>query len=276
MTIKKFLQDTKPNILHLNSTKASLLGAVAAKMSRHKPKVIFTIHGLPQMEDRNWLVKNILRFVTLYTAKLSDKVICVSALDFKEMQRYKFLKNSLTYIPNAIPALDFYSSNTAKNILQTNYNVPIMQNTRIIGSIAELTDNKGIIEFLPKLQQVLNKHPNTIYVHFGDGPLKKEILTKVHQLNLSDKIYFLGFVKDAYKFLKALDIFVLPSKKEGMPFVLLEAGQANSWVWAKPAIATLHMLSQNCKQILGFHACRVKKEFNFDTMISKTAQIYEK
>lgn len=72
---------------------------------------------------------------------------------------------------------------------------------------------------------LVSSHDNVELLIAGDGPLKKELKALTTELNIMDKVKFLGFVKNnemlgAYR---ASTIFVLPSKSEGMPMVVLEA-----------------------------------------------------
>ena len=72
---------------------------------------------------------------------------------------------------------------------------------------------------------LVSSHDNVELLIAGDGPLKKELKALTTELNIMDKVKFLGFIKNnemlgAYR---ASTIFVLPSKSEGMPMVVLEA-----------------------------------------------------
>jgi len=62
----------------------------------------------------------------------------------------------------------------------------------------------------------------------GSGKLEDEVLTKIRELDLEDTISYLGFIKNIQDVFQAIDIFVLPSKNEGLGTVLLEAAYAHS------------------------------------------------
>jgi glycosyltransferase involved in cell wall biosynthesis len=65
--------------------------------------------------------------------------------------------------------------------------------------------------------------PDAVLVICGEGPLKAELLEKVENLGISDKVFFTGFISDVKSALEKMDVFVMPSLTEGMPIVLLEA-----------------------------------------------------
>ena len=68
---------------------------------------------------------------------------------------------------------------------------------------------------------------------FRSGENKEKLKSLIQNYNLRDKVFLIDNLPEATKYLKAFDIFVLPSLKEGLPYVLLEAGLAGL-----PIIAT--------------------------------------
>jgi glycosyltransferase involved in cell wall biosynthesis len=89
----------------------------------------------------------------------------------------------------------------------------------ILGSIAGLTDTKGIDQII----QYLYRNKKSVYFIIGDGDSKSKLVSLAKKLNVSDRCFFLGFRKNAYKYLKYFDIYAMPSRSEGFPIALLEA-----------------------------------------------------
>ena len=77
-----------------------------------------------------------------------------------------------------------------------------------------------------------NKFPEIIFRVIGSGQLESKLNSKIKNLKLKNN-FFIEKKQEAYKYLKAFDMFVLPSVKEGLPYTILEAMQA-----ALPIIAT--------------------------------------
>ncbi|QSH39045.1 glycosyltransferase family 4 protein [Candidatus Kaiserbacteria bacterium] len=211
-----------PDIVHLNSSKIGALGALAARIAGC-PRIIYTTHGLPHMEPRPRWQRITIKFITWFTFLLSHKVIVVSDKELHEVSKWFGVKNKVVRIYNGVDAVEYFSQEEARKIISSRIGIPL-ENTCVIGSIAELTKNKGLIEFLPILSQLKENNPNFIYIHFGDGELKDALEKETRRHNLQDAVYWLGFDENASKYLKALDIFTLPSLKEGLPYTLLEAG----------------------------------------------------
>ena len=81
--------------------------------------------------------------------------------------------------------------------------------------------------------EIAHEHEDAALVIIGEGTLREEIVSLARSLPYGNRIFFTGFVPEARGLLSAADVFVLPSHKEGFPFVLLEAGMAQV-----PVVAT--------------------------------------
>jgi glycosyltransferase involved in cell wall biosynthesis len=101
------------------------------------------------------------------------------------------------------------------------------QESMRIAIIAELTANKGIVFALEAMIDLRTAaSENFICVIMGEGEEINHLQEYVKSHHLEEKVFILGFVQDASSYLLAFDVFLLPSIKEGMPYVLLEAGEA--------------------------------------------------
>ena len=95
-----------------------------------------------------------------------------------------------------------------------------------MGTIAELTPNKNIAFALDVFGTARDTAIGTLYCVIGDGE-QRELLQSVSQARgIEHNVIFAGYQTDAARLLSAFDIFFLPSMKEGLPYVLLEAGLA--------------------------------------------------
>lgn len=92
-----------------------------------------------------------------------------------------------------------------------------------VGIVARLSEEKGHICLIQAMKKVLEKIPGTQLLIVGDGKMKNKLLKLVKSLGLENKILFLSSVADTMQILPVLDIFVLPSSKEGLGLSLMEA-----------------------------------------------------
>lgn len=218
--IWRAVREIRPDIVHLNSSKAAALGALAARLAG-VPKIVFTVHGWPFKEDRSPLWKMFVYKVSWFTAFLSHAVIVVSKSDETRGQRMLFVGKKVHYIPIGIEPPQFLSRDEASSALH------IVATTPRIVTIAELTPNKGIRYAIGAVALLKQRGIDVSYFVISDGEECAALGALANETGVSDRVHFLGFIANAARYLKAFDVFVLPSIKEGMPYVLLEASIAH-------------------------------------------------
>ncbi len=217
--IKKLINELKPDVLHLNSSKAGVIGAIAGKHAKVK-KIIYTVHGFVFNEPMSNLQKNIYTFAEKFSARYKDKLICVSEFDRQAGIKNKIApENKLITINNGIEPIDFLNKVIARQKLD------LPPDKIVIGTIANFYETKGLTYLISAAKEITKQFPDIIFRLIGFGQLEKELKLKIRGLNLQNN-FFLSKVLDAKKYLNAFDIFVLPSIKEGFPYAILEAMRA--------------------------------------------------
>ena len=214
------LRKERPDVVHLNSSKAAAFGALAARLSG-VPRILFTAHGWPFKEHRGFLSSGLIRTISWFTAFLSHSVIVVSKEDEYIGRLMQGISKKIQYIPLGIAIPAFLPREMASLILP-----PLTNAWPRLVTIAELTANKGLSYALEAILLLKEYKTDVSYFIIGEGEERDRLMTQARMLGITDRVYFLGFIPDAARYLKAFDVFVLPSVKEGMPYVLLEAGMA--------------------------------------------------
>ncbi|OGG87179.1 hypothetical protein A3B87_03085 [Candidatus Kuenenbacteria bacterium RIFCSPHIGHO2_02_FULL_39_13] len=236
--IVKLLKQTKPDIVHLNSSKAGSLGALAAKCCKIK-KVIYTVHGLVLNEPLTLPKKIFYWLAEWLSAKFKNNLICVSEYDKKSLLKYKISRpKKIVVIHNGLDLknLRFYSKEDArqrlyKRLYNPNLTMEQWSNGAMIGCIANFYQTKGLIYLIEAAREI--KDNNIKFIIIGDGPERRTLTELIENYKLNDSVYLLGIIDGAAQYLKAFDIFVLPSIKEGLVYTLIEARAAG-----RPIIAT--------------------------------------
>lgn len=233
----KIFNSERPDVIHLNSTKIGGLGAVAARLlsliMRYKSFVIFTAHGWGFNEDRPLALRIIIFLAQWITVLFSNIVICVSKDVFRQGMYFPFSRNKLRMIDLAVAEPSYFTKKAAQSKLQTLLNKTNFVNREfpLIGCIAELTKNKGLTYLIDAVGQLPTSDFQLLIL--GEGEDRKKLQLQISNLRLQDKVFLLGFVPEAARYLKAFDIFVLPSITEAGAYVLHEAACAEL-----PAVAT--------------------------------------
>jgi len=234
------LKKIRPDILHVNSSKAGGTGALAGRICG-VPEIIFTIHGWAFNEDRSWLSKLIIKKIYWIIIFLSHTSIAVSEHTKNQARKIPFsflIKNKIIVIHNGIKNITFLERDYVRNFFQEKFNIG--KEDFIVGTLAELHPIKGL-EFLIKSAKILNEQSKNVdeenknlkVLIFGEGQEKTKLEKDIFDLSLQNKVILGGFLENGSQYLKGFDILILPSLSEALPLCLIEAGQAEI-----PVIAT--------------------------------------
>ncbi len=224
--IHALIKELRPDIVHLNSSKAGGAGAFIARLARVS-KIVYTAHGWPFHERKNIVWKSTVWVLSYITAILSHTIILVSLYDRKNMYM-PFVSKKCTVIKTALPRIDFLSRDASREILFTD-DVSVKHESDFwLATIAELTPNKNIFSAITAVAEYNKKNPSKriFYTIIGDGEQRSEFQEYLMKHGLNEDIHLAGYVPDARTYLQAFDAFLLPSYKEGMPYAILEAGSA--------------------------------------------------
>ncbi len=234
--IRKLIQQTRAETVFLLSSKAGFIGSLASVFpTRLNVKVIYRIGGWAFNDPRPWWQKMLYRSFERISASWKDIIVVNSQKDAKDANIYRIKpKNNVIIIQNG---LDPYRVNQLNKDHAREYILPFNKiDNIVIGTIANMYPTKGLIYLLQAFQNVLLHNPSSLntppagghsplitLVIIGDGSGRKELENYIAKHNLQDNVILIGQLPDAGKYISAFDIFVLPSLKEGFPWVILEA-----------------------------------------------------
>ncbi len=240
----------RPDVVHLNSSKAAGLGALAARMCGIKD-IVFTVHGWPSGERRNVFSKVLIWKLSWLTALLAHRVICVSEYDLTVARHMPLIGKKAVRIYNGIDlGMHFGSGERIRNAFPPG--------ARITGTIGELNRNKNQSALIEEAKE----HPEMSVAIVGEGEERKRLEKKIAFYGLGERVKLFGFMSAA-EVLKGFDTFALPSVKEGLPYVLLEARVAGVPITANRVGGVGEIL--DAKDL---------SEFSLEHMVAKTIVLY--
>ncbi len=219
-SLLSIVEEFRPDVIHGNSSKAGGLAVLAGRL-KHVPRIVFTSHGWAFNEQRPLWQKAVIGTFHYYTVLLSHVTICVSHALVRDAHWMRFVRNRFHVIHNGIAAIEFLPRDEARARLAPAIKAPIW-----IGTIAELHPTKGLSVLIDAFARIAKEDTSSTLVIMGDGEERAHLLDRIEMHGLSERIVLAGFVADAQTYLKALDVFVLPSFSEALGYVLLEAGLA--------------------------------------------------
>ena len=248
--LRRLFRTQKPDIVHLNSSKAAGVGALAARLEG-VPQIIFTAHGWPFWEQRNSISRGLIFLLSWLTALLSHKIIVVSEYDLTVARKMPFVRNKSVRIYNGI---DLHSPLGTADVVRHSF----PNGVHITGTIGELIKNKNQIALIEEAKN----NPNMYVAIVGDGEDRKHLKKKIQEYGLDTRVKLFGFMV-ASSVLRGFDTFALPSIKEGLPYVLLEAKAAGIPIVANRVGGVSEILDS-----------KDLREFSLEQMVEKTAALY--
>jgi glycosyltransferase involved in cell wall biosynthesis len=269
--LKRLFREWQPDILHLNSSKVSILGSLAA---RNMPiKVIYTVHGSVFQPPFSSFLSNLFLRLEKWTAKYKHKIICVSDNDRRLWLKYNVAPTEkLVTIHNGIgPEPLFLPKEEARRkILENNYEK--LKDYKIVGFIGYFYPDKNLTTLIKSANLISNspalKDKKIIFAIIGAGPQEAELKTLVKNLNLDEKVLFLGALPEAQRYLKAFDVFTQPSVKEGLPYTILQSMAAGTPIIASDVGGIPEMITDNFNGFL-------IKPHDAETLAERILQILE-
>ncbi len=224
----KFFKSVKPDILHVHTPIASILGRVAAKFAK-VPIVIYTAHGFYFHDNMSPMKYKLLLNIEKYMAKyFTDFIFTQSEEDRLTAIKHNFLdKRKIVCIGNGVDICGRFSP---QNVDPTEIN-RLFEDLRLTGKdiiitfIGRLVGEKGIVELLEAFSSIDNDNINLLLVGDIDQGCRDQETKNLIISNYKDnrKIIFTGFRGDINNILYITDIFCLPSHREGMPRTIIEA-----------------------------------------------------
>ena len=248
--LARLFRTERPDVVHLNSSKAGLLGSIVARLTG-VPRIIFTAHGWPFAEKRNFLWRAIAWLGSWKTALFSHAVIVITRSELAVGKNLPFCSTKMHLIHNGVELNPVLGSG---EIIRTAF----PPGARITGTVGELTHNKNQISLI---EQARND-PSLYVAIVGDGEERSRLEAKIQEYDLENRVKLFGFMP-ASEALRGFDVFALPSLKEGLPYVLLEAKAAGLPIIANRVGGVGEILD-----------AKDMSQFSLEQMIQKTATLY--
>ncbi|MBU0547519.1 MAG: glycosyltransferase family 4 protein [Candidatus Omnitrophica bacterium] len=228
--IYRFIKNNNIDIVHTHSSKAGIVGRLAAKVSGARI-IIHTVHGWSFHDYQAGIAYYFYLFLEKLCAYFSNALIVVSQWDRKQaLQRAVGRQDKYKLIRYAINYEEFKNKTAASQIRKE---FALSEADLVVGMIACFKPQKSPLDFI-KLASVIKKDlPGVKFILVGDGVLRKKVYALINKLNLKKQIILAGWRNDIGPILSCLDVFVLTSLWEGLPIVVLEA-----MVAGLPVVAT--------------------------------------
>jgi glycosyltransferase involved in cell wall biosynthesis len=218
--LARALRKQKPAILQTFLYHANLVGRFAGRLAG-VPKIV---SGIRVAERRSsWRLR-----LDRWTERLVDRHVCVSPGVAEFSIQAGLSREKIEVIPNGV---DFERFATAEPADLTEFG--IARDAQVVLSVARLDPQKGIDLLIEAFATLASKFPKAELLLVGDGPSRRALVEQVARSGVESRIHFAGYRRDTPGLYRAAQVFVLPSRWEGMPNAVLEAMAAGC-----PVVAT--------------------------------------
>ncbi len=229
--LRKILKKYKFDVVHTHSSKAGIIGRIAATHEK-VPCVVHTVHGQAfhkyEKPWKNFIYKTGERLAAKYCHKIfavAQAMIdqCVEA-KIAPISKYKVVYSGM----------DINLFLNSKENCELRKNLEILPNTPVVGVIARLFPLKGYEDLIPVAAKVAKKIPSVKFLIIGNGILKNKLLLQIKDLGISNNFIFIGLIapEEIHKYTPLMNILLHLSLREGLPRTVVQALASS-----KPAIA---------------------------------------
>ncbi len=211
----------RPEIVHTHSSKAGLLGRLAAWL-KGCPVVIHFPHGHVFYGYFGSLRSSAIILAERLAARITHRIFTLTELGKREHIRFGIAgPDKFVTVPCGIDLAKFSSPRRSPSEVRAEFGFSPAD--AVVGWIGRLVPIKGCKYFLYALELARRRRSDLKGIIIGDGPLRKQLEELAKELGLSESLVFAGVRKDIAEIMHSLDLFVLTSLNEGLGRVLLEA-----------------------------------------------------
>jgi glycosyltransferase involved in cell wall biosynthesis len=229
LKLYRLFKKYKPTIVHAHTPKGGLLGVLAARMAG-VPIIMYTMRGLPFVTQTGWKRK-ILILTEILACRAADKVITVSLATKNKAEAEGLCPDVKIVVlgngsSNGVDAEGHFNPeillSESRSVIRKRYQIPL--EATVLGFVGRLVRDKGIGELAEAWQNLRKQHPDLYLLLIG--PIEPQDPVPVHileRLKNDSRVRLTGPVDDTAPFYAAMDIFTLPTYREGFPNTPLEA-----------------------------------------------------
>ena len=215
----------KPHIVHTHTSKAGVLGRLAAWLAR-VPVIIHKPHGHVFYGHFSPSLSRLFLHIERLLGRITDHIVALTPMEARDYLTLRVLTaDKISIIHSGVDVHRFIAG--AKQRTRKRKELGIPADSMVIGYVGWLIPIKGVTHLVNAMAKIAEPFPKSLLVLVGKGDDKGEeeikLKEQVGRAGLADKVRFLGWRSDVAEIMGCFDIFVLPSLNEGMGRVLVEA-----------------------------------------------------
>jgi len=223
LTLTRMLRELSPQIVHTHSSKAGLLGRMAARRAG-VPVIIHSIHGQAYHENQNRFLNALFIGLERRVSRYTGKIISVAdAMTDQAVAAGVAPSRKFVTIRSGMEVETFLESGRLRD--ETRARLGFEPDHVVVGKIARIAPLKGYEYLVEACADLVPRHPQLRFLFVGDGTLRPQIEAEAERYGIRDRIVFTGLVPASQipGLISAMDILAHASLREGLARVLPQA-----------------------------------------------------
>ena len=221
----KLMRKNHYDIVHTHTTKAGILGRIAARIAG-VPVIVHGLHGSTFEAFNSGLLNWLLFLFERLTGRFTDAYISVSkVLSEKYIEKGIGKKENYHTVYSGMELDKFYGVKEKIDCGKKQRELGINSEDFVIGNVARLEERKGHKFLIDTFKKLIEKRKDRSLklLIIGEGEERENLKNYVKEANLEEKVIFTGYREDVEELMAVMDLFVLTSLREGLPRVLVQA-----------------------------------------------------
>lgn len=216
--LSKVIRDEKPDLLFSTLNMNNIILMLARLLSFKRIPTIIRVANNMTLSGENSLLNKIA--VYIFYNFFANKVVALSkGVKDDLISNFKVNKDKIKVIYNPV---DLNLINKLKNKPIVSEKIFLEENKKLIIAVGRLAKIKDYPTLLRAFKKVVTKN-NVKLLILGKGPEENKLKNMCKEMGIENKVIFLGFKDNPYKYMSIADVFVLSSKSEGFAHVVVEA-----------------------------------------------------
>lgn len=224
LKVAKLLREKKIDVIHTHNTQPLIDGTLGALLAGVKT-IVHTDHSREFPDKRRYM------FAEWLLSHFVYKMVGVSKPTSRDLVTYERI--SPRKVVTVLNGIDGSNFSVTVDKQKKRRELGITGEGPVIGLGVRLSEEKGVAYLLRAMPEIIKRYPNINLVIAGKGASEKDLKREAADLGVEKNTLFIGPRLDMPEVLKILDLYVLPSLREGLPTILLEAMAAGC-----PIVAT--------------------------------------
>ncbi|MFW5775419.1 MAG: glycosyltransferase, partial [Chitinivibrionales bacterium] len=214
LKIARVLRKQRIDVIHTHNTEPLMDGTMGAILAGVKT-IVHTDHARRFPDKKRYMVAERLLSCFVY------RMIGVSEDTSQNLRHYeKIASKRLMTIPNGIDP-DPYTVAIDRNAVRER--LGLSQQGLVIGTVARLSPEKTLEDAIEAFSIVVKRFPDACLLIVGEGPCEEQLRGKASEMGVAQRVVFAGRHCEIAPLVRAMDVFVLSSSREGLPMAVLEA-----------------------------------------------------